>query len=300
MAPSINIKLLIIFCVVLVMAVCPAISPAYGATDGEGKLAPGGVEGVVRQKDPKTQNIVPVNVGTPDSLFGFYYRPVCFDENNGDIDCLAGQPVECDAAPDGQYVWWYSGLKATPRETWPRYGDTPTCIYTSDPDQIAADLVGLVLTEFQTAPIDPGRFTLQPSPFSLVNMPTNLYAEAWSQTFDMTLLGQNIRIEVEPTEYEWNYGDGTIYGPSALPGVPLPEDLVGQASETSHVYTEPGDYFVSVAVYFSGRYSVNGGPMIPIDGRALAFPPVQTVSVWKAESRSVADNCLVNPAGFGC
>ena len=61
MAPSINIKLLIVLYVVLIMAVFPAISPAYGATDGEGKLAPGGVEGVVRQKDPKTQNIVPVN-----------------------------------------------------------------------------------------------------------------------------------------------------------------------------------------------------------------------------------------------
>ncbi|MFB9798606.1 PKD domain-containing protein [Arthrobacter citreus] len=270
------------------------------AADGEGGWAPGGVEGVVRQKDPKTGNIVPVNVGTPDSLQGFYYRPVCFDEENGDIDCLAGQPVECDAAPDGQYVWWHSGLKATPRETWPRYGDTPTCIYTSDPDEVAAELVGLVLTEFQTAPIDPGRFTLQPSPFSLVNMPTNLYAEAWSQTFDMTLLGQTIRIEVRPTEYEWNYGDGTIYGPSSQPGGPLPEDLMGDETETSHIYEEPGDYFVSVAVYFSGKYSVNGGPMIPIDGRALAFPPTQTVSVWKAESRSVADNCLVNPAGFGC
>ena len=273
---------------------------AYAEIEGEGAVGSGGVVGVVRQKDPVTGNVVPVNVGTPESLFGFYYRPVCFDEENGDIDCLAGQPVECDAAPDGQYVWWHSGLKATPRETWARYGDTPTCIYTSDPDEVAAELVGLVLTEFQTAPIDPGQFTLQPSPFSLVNMPTNLYAEAHEQTFDMTLLGQTIRIEVRPTEYEWNYGDGTIYGPSSQPGGPLPEDHVGEATETSHVYEEPGDYFVSVAVYFSGRYSINGGPMIPIDGRALAFPPTQTVSVWEAESRSVADNCLVNPVGFGC
>ncbi|WP_461170306.1 PKD domain-containing protein [Arthrobacter sp. Z1-15] len=286
--------------VVLSIAISSFFIVPAAAKNSEGGWAPGGVKGVVRQKDPVTGNVVPVNVGTPESLFGFYYRPVCFDEENGDIDCLAGQPVECDAAPDGQYVWWHSGLKATPRETWPRYGDTPTCIYTSDPDEVAAELVGLVLTEFQTAPIDPGQFTLQPSPFSLVNMPTNLYAEAHEQRFDMTLLGQTIRIEVRPTEYEWNYGDGTIYGPSSQPGGPLPEDHVGDTTETSHVYEEPGDYFVSVAVYFSGRYSINGGPMIPIDGRALAFPPTQTVSVWEAESRSVADNCLVNPAGFGC
>ncbi|MDK1361176.1 hypothetical protein QNO00_12995 [Arthrobacter sp. zg-Y1219] len=284
----------------LLIAINSSLMVPANAKDSEGGWAPGGVKGIVRQKDPETGNIVPVNAGTPESLFGFYYRPVCFDDETGDIDCLAGQPVECDAAPDGKYVWWYSGLKATPRETWPRYGDTPTCIYTSDPDEVAAELVGLVLTEFQTAPIDPGQFTLQPSPFSLVNMPTNLYAEAREQTFDMSLLGQSIRIQVRPTEYEWNYGDGTIYGPSSRPGDPLPDDLVGDATQTSHTYEEPGEYFVSVAIYFSGRYSINGGPMIPIDGRALAFPPTQTISVWESESRSVADDCLANPAGFGC
>ena len=276
------------------------IASAYAEIEGEGQIGSGGVVGVVRQKDPETGNMVPVNVGTPESLFGFYYRQVCFDEENGDIDCLAGQPEECDAAPEGQYVWWYSGLKATPRETWPRYGDKPTCIYTTDPDEVAAELVGLVIEEFQTAPIDPGKFTLQPSPYALINNPVNLYVEAREQAFDMNLLGQTVRIQVRPTEYEWNYGDGTVYGPASRPGSPLPENLVGEATETSHTYVEPGDYFVSVAIYFSGRYSINGGPMIPIDGRALTIPPAQTISVWKSESRNVADDCLRNPSGFGC
>ncbi|WP_423724357.1 PKD domain-containing protein [Arthrobacter gengyunqii] len=95
----------------------------------------------------------------------------------------------------------------------------------------------------------------------------------------MTLLGQSVRIQVTPTEYEWNYGDGTIYGPAVWPGNPLPEELIGEVTETSHVYERPGDYYVSVAIYFSGEYSINGGPMIPIDGRALTFPLAQTISV---------------------
>lgn len=40
--------------------------------------------------------------------------------------------------------------------------------------------------------------------------------------------------------------------------------------------------------------------MISIEGRAEVDSPSQTLSVWKAESRNVADDCLVNPAGFGC
>lgn len=285
----------------LVGGICGSVAvPAHADIEGEGNMGSGGVVGVVRQKDPKTGNLVPVDVGTPNSIYGFYYRPVCFDEEAGDIDCLAGQPVECDAGPDGQYVRWYSGLKTTPRDTWAAYGDGPTCVYSSDPDELGAELVGLVLTAFQSAPIDPGIFTLQPSPYSLINVPTNVYATVRQQTFDMTLLGQNVRIEARPTEYEWNYGDGTIYGPSSQAGEQLREELVGEVTETSHIYRETGEYPISAAIYFSGKYSINGGPMIPIDGRALAFPPTQTISVWKSESRSVADNCLVNPAGFGC
>ena len=111
---------------------------------------------------------------------------------------------------------------------------------------------------------------------------------------------QNIRIIAKPTEYEWNYGDGVSYGPAQFSGEPLPEARWGEETPTSHMYRATGDYQASVVVHFSGEYSINGGPMVPIDGRAAVPSDPQTISVWKSESRSVADNCLVNPAGFGC
>ncbi|MSR98337.1 hypothetical protein FYJ28_05800 [Arthrobacter sp. BL-252-APC-1A] len=142
--------------------------------------------------------------------------------------------------------------------------------------------------------------TLQPSPHTLIGAHTNVYVEASSQVFEMELLGQSIRIEVEPTEYTFNYGDGTSYGPVSTSGGPLPEARWGEQTPTSHMYSQTGDFTVGITTFFSGQYSVNGGPMIPMDGRAEVASPSQVVSVWRAESRNVADNCLVNPAGVGC
>ena len=274
--------------------------PAHGETSGEGSLLPGGVKGVVRERDPATGNLVPVKVGTPESNYGFFYRPVCFDEETGFIDCLASQRMDCNDGPDGQYVWWYSGLKTNPRSTWAKYGNSPTCIYAAEAEEVGIELVGLVISAFQTAPIIPGKLIVQPSPHTLVGMNTNVYVESDVQTFNMILLGQAIEIRVVPTEYEWNYGNGQIYGPSAVAGIPLLPGTEGVATDTTYVYTESGDYFVSVSVYYSGTYSINGGPMIPIDGRAITFPAGQPISVWKSESSNVADDCLKNPAGFGC
>ncbi|MCC3302799.1 hypothetical protein LJ760_15270 [Arthrobacter sp. zg-Y895] len=141
---------------------------------------------------------------------------------------------------------------------------------------------------------------LQPSPHTLVGMETNVYVEAAEQVFEMVLLDQTVRIVATPTEFELTYGDGTVYGPTSVPGAPLAQDRWGEQTQTSHKYDASGDYQVGATVHFSGTYSVNGGPMIPIDGRAAVSSASQTLSVWRAEPRSVADNCLVNPNGVGC
>ncbi|KAD3515491.1 hypothetical protein GD627_12580 [Arthrobacter yangruifuii] len=145
-----------------------------------------------------------------------------------------------------------------------------------------------------------GKVVLQPSPHTLVGMETNVYIDAAEQTFEMVLLDQTIRIIATPTEFELNYGDGSVYGPTSTPGAPLHQDRWGEQTQTSHRYAASGDYQVVATVHFSGTYSVNGGPMIPIDGRAAVPSEPQTLRVWRAETRSVADNCLINPGGVGC
>ncbi|MBP3043827.1 hypothetical protein KKR91_04300 [Arthrobacter jiangjiafuii] len=158
----------------------------------------------------------------------------------------------------------------------------------------------MILSEFQSRPIAAGSLGMQPSPHTLIGAQTNFYVEAREQTFDFVLLGQDLRIIATPTEYEWTYGDGTSYGPAPFAGGPLPESRWGEKTATSHVYGATGDVQASVVVHFSGEYSINGGPLVPIDGRASVPSAPQTVSVWRSTSNNVADDCLINPAGYGC
>ena len=263
-------------------------------------MTDGGVQGSVHRQDPATGVWTNVPVGIPNDPIGYRFEPVCFNDLEGDVDCLAANQAACTAGEDGRLVYWLSGLKTMDPSTWTRVSDTPSCIYSQEPVDIGQQIQAQILAAFQERPIAPGQLVLQPSPHTLVGMETNVYVQASEQVFDMVLLGQNIRIVATPTEFELNYGDGTVYGPTPVPGAPLSRDRLGQQTQTSHQYTASGDYQVGATVHFSGTYSVNGGTVIPIDGRASVSSPAQTLRVWRSETRSVADNCLVNPNGTGC
>ncbi|WP_404321398.1 hypothetical protein [Arthrobacter luteolus] len=278
------------------------IGMTAGGGEGEGDLgSEGNVQGsATYYQDPTSGAWATFQVGLADDPLQYRYEAACFDENNGDISCFVRYGIRCDVGPDGRLVWWSSALKGDENPVWERMSEVPTCIYSEDPAAFQERLRGEILRAFQEAPITPGSMTLQPSPHTLIGAHTNVYVEAQPQVFEMQLLGQSIRIEVEPTEYTFDYGDGTTYGPVSAPGGPLPEARWGEPTPTSHMYSQTGDFTVGITTFFSGQYSVNGGPMIPMDGRAEVSSPPQALSVWRSESRNVADNCLVNPAGVGC
>ena len=256
--------------------------------------------GATYSKDPVTGQWTTVPVGLPDDPFGYRFEPVCFDELSGDVDCLAANQAACTAGENGRLVYWFRGLKISDPSGWEKVSETPSCIYSEEPVDVGQQIQQQILTAFQERPIAAGELVLQPSPHTLVGMDTNVYLNATEQVFDMVLLEQTVRIVAAPTEYEITYGDGTVYGPTSIPGASLPQDRWGEQTQTSHKYSASGDYQVGATVHFSGSYSVNGGPMIPIDGRAAVSSPAQTLRVWRAETRSVADNCLINPNGVGC
>lgn len=240
-----------------------------------------------------------VDTGIPEDPNEYKFEYKCWTEDAGDIACLAESEGKCTAGEKGRLVYWFFRLKGS-GEQWSPMEPHLSCIYAEKPEDIGDQIRESILREFQSQPIQSGRLELQPSPHTLVGAHTNLYVSAGEQVFDFVLFEQDIRIVARPTEYEWNYGDGTTYGPASFAGTSLPESRWGEETPTSHVYRATGDFQASVVVYFSGEYSINGGPMVPIDGRATVPSAPQTVSVWKSESRNVADDCLVNPAGFGC
>lgn len=241
----------------------------------------------------------PIDTGIPDDPNEYKFEYKCWTGDAGDIACLAENEERCTAGEKGRLVYWFFRIKNS-GERWSPMDPPLSCIYAEKPRDIGEQIRESILTEFQSRPLESGHLRLQPSPHTLIGAHTNLYVDSGTQVFDFVLFDQNIQIIARPTEYEWNYGDGTAYGPAPFAGASLPEDRWGEETPTSHVYGQTGDFQASVVVYFSGEYSINGGPMVPIDGRATVPSAPQTVSVWKSESRNVADDCLVNPVGFGC
>ena len=240
-----------------------------------------------------------VPVGSPEASDQYRFDLLCLvGSNDYDKACLAAT-VQCTAAEGGKPVNWYSSPKVFDPPVWTFYSG-PTCIYSEKPRDILAEIAGRIEQDFKNSNIAPATVTSQPGPNTLRGAETNFYADAKEQVFDIELLGQGVHINATPTEYTWSYGDGTTVGPTLYPGAPLPEARWGEKTTTSHVYTQTGDYSVTVATHFRGTYSVNGGPPLPIPGQGtFTSAPVQ-LRVWRSETKNYADNCNQNPQGDGC
>jgi hypothetical protein len=247
--------------------------------------------------DPATNDWVDRPVGLPNSPIGYRYDVVCRVADNIDVGCMASKR-SCNEAKGGRLVQWYAGLKTEDPATWDPAGES--CIYSEEPVDVMDEIAGIIVREFQRRPVEAGVLTVQPSPHTLIRAHTNFYVKSREQVFDFELLGQDVRIVATPTEYTWHYGDGTSHGPVSDPGAPINAESWGEQTATSHAYQETGDYSVSVTVHYSGEYSVNGGQLIPIDGRGEFITGEQTISVWRSETRNVADDCNENPASWGC
>jgi len=206
----------------------------------------------------------------------------------------------CDNGEDGQLVQWFRGLRGLESSAWTDPVGGLTCIYSAKPENILDRIAGRIVSDFRNQPVNAGSVRMQPSRHTLIGAHTNIYAEAAEQTFDIQILGQAVRIEATPIEYTWTYGDGSTLGPVAVPGGPLPQDRWGEQTPTSHVYKDTGDFQVSLTTTFSGTYSVNGGPPVPIPGNGSFTAAPAGISVWRSITNNYADNCLENPEGTAC
>ncbi|MET4059699.1 hypothetical protein ABIB35_001231 [Arthrobacter sp. UYP6] len=279
------------------------VSTSYAESSeggGSGGIGNGDVYVGAYYPIPGTGEWASFDTGIPTNPREFKYEPKCFEGDVGNIVCLNENERVCSAGPRGKLVYWFARLKESGNPWTLMDPPNPSCIYAEKPRDIGDQIRETILTEFQSRPIVPGTLSLQPSPHTLIGAHTNFYVDASEQVFDFVMLEQSIRIIARPSEYEWDYGDGAVYGPASQSGGPLPADRWGEETATSHVYRTTGDYQASVSVYFSAEYSINGGPMVPIDGRATVPSAPAIISVWKSDSRNVADDCLVNPAGYGC
>ncbi|PYI66339.1 hypothetical protein CVV68_14680 [Arthrobacter livingstonensis] len=229
----------------------------------------------------------------------FKYVLSCTESNsNQATNCIIGAR-ECTAAEGGQSVDWFRSLKPPNPQRW-TVVSRATCIYAEKPRDILAEIAAQIAHEFQKSPIQPATVGSQPGPHTLRGQETNFYADATVQEFNITLLGQKVHITATPATYTWNYGDGTLWGPTISAGAPLPDERIGEQTKTSHIYTATGKYAINLTTHFNGTYTVNGGPNLPIPGQGNIASNPLGLTVWRAVTHNYADNCNENPNGTGC
>ncbi len=189
----------------------------------------------------------------------------------------------CAATPDPADLlfWYYSapGGSTAPRPNdWTRIGQA--CLKYSEAQGRAVP--ALSLDDFRRLPLPAGGVHVQPSSRrTLVNVPTNVYVEAEPIELDTTVLGLQVRVRATPAWYEWDYGDGTTLRTTDS-GDPYP------TLKTAHVYKSAGVVRLRLSTAYSGEYSVEGGPWLPVDGVAIVQSSAISVEVSEAISRLVA------------
>ena len=117
---------------------------------------------------------------------------------------------------------------------------------------------------------------IQPAGKTLVNFDTIFYTQTRPFTRTVTLLGQQVRLEIAPTSFAWKHGDGTTTV-TRTAGAPYPrKDVVHRyqdAAVTVHA---------SVAVTWSARWSLNGGPLQPVPGTITINGPATPLRIAEA------------------
>ena len=221
-----------------------------------------------------------------------------------DPGCLAlSCPATTPGGDEGTPVIWKQAPKSITNPGWTNWIPIsgPTCLYDAKPENVLANIATRILNDFRQLPVNPGTLQAQPFPHTLKGGPTNFYTTATEQAFDLTILGQTVHLTATPASFTYTFGDGTSLGPTPAAGYPIPEaDWLLNQTRTSHTYTATGNYPATITTSFTGTYSVNNGPPLPINGTLDLTTEPKTIQVWKTEKALVADTCQENPTSWGC
>ena len=212
-------------------------------------------------------------------------------------DCASGAGSADGEA--GTAIYWYFADSNKSPLVWTFYSG-PECVYGEQPRDILAEIAEQIAHEFQRTPVAGAQIGSQPGPHTLRGKETNVWAQAETQTFNLTMIGQSVTIKATPAAYTWDYGDGSTWGPTPVHGAPLHANRIGEQTQTSHIYAETGRLAINLTTHFNGSYTVNGGPELPIPGQGNIPSPPLPLTVWRAETHLYSDDCFQNPQGVGC
>lgn len=134
----------------------------------------------------------------------------------------------------------------------------------------------MVLAAFRRIPLPLLVSRSQPADKTLINFDTIFYTRAEPLSRQLTLLGQRVRLEITPSRFRWEYGDGTS-DTTTTAGAPYP------AKDVTHRYSDARRTVQHrVTVTWTAQWSLNGGPLQPVDGTVATTGPPTPLRVAEA------------------
>jgi len=161
------------------------------------------------------------------------------------------------------------------------------------PTPTLSDLIGFRPT--------PGVDHMEPNGWFVVGLDANFYATGGSSVQSGTLLGFPASVRFTPIRWSWAYGDGASATKSTRGSTWSAQGITEfDPTPTSHVYQQPGTYFIDLTIGYHVDYTFNGSTWAPIAG-TLWLPANRLVAtVGGAKTVLVEHECTSNPAGPGC
>ena len=85
-----------------------------------------------------------------------------------------------------------------------------------------------------------------------------------------------MRLEIKPSRFEWVHGDGTT-DTTSTPGAPYPaKDVVYRYADAHRTVQH------RVVVTWSAEWSLNGGPLQPVNGTVTTTGPATPLRIAEA------------------
>ena len=233
------------------------------------------VEEIGTTKAPSPRAVVAQPAPPARARVTYDYRTAC---DSGAYNSVTGAAVcPADPCPAGstQYRQWEVSAS----------GERPmgfVCSGSGPPAAVAAAAAppqvtdAMVLAAFRRIPVPELRSISQPDDTTLVNFDTIFHVQADGFTETVTLLGQRVRLEIEPSSFRWEHGDGTS-ATTSTPGAAYPSKEVVHRYQDAHVTVRH-----RVVVTWTAQWSLNGGPLRPVSGTVTTTGPTTALRVAEA------------------
>ncbi|MFD2027397.1 PKD domain-containing protein [Promicromonospora aerolata] len=147
------------------------------------------------------------------------------------------------------------------------------------------DIPAAAARAFQEMQIAPSEINVQPPDgWTLVNVETIAFTDTTPRTMSTSLFGIPVEIRAIPSNYSWDFGDGSAPLVTTHPGTPYPAHTI------AHAYAKQGVATISLTTTWHGQFRLAGEPTWhDVAGEGTTVSSSDSLEIVEARARLVED-----------